>query len=158
MIEKLPGVYEAGMLFPDYKAISETPDFIRRDTGWVADFMASVKHVPFTRIKSLHADITAEDANEGTSSSITVAPDRIEINSDSTSIHNLETPINDGDAANKEYIDNTIASLPSVSLATETTNGLLSADDKKILNGLNPNIEKTISNLNASEFNVINAK
>ena len=102
--------------------------------------------------------ITAEDANEGTYSNITVAPDRIEINSDSTSIHNLETPINDGDAANKEYIDNTIASLPSVSLATETTNGLLSADDKKILNNLNPNIEKTISNLNASEFNVINAK
>ena len=44
------------------RAISETPDFIKRDTGWVADFMASVKHVPFTRIKSLHADITAEDA------------------------------------------------------------------------------------------------
>ena len=42
--------------------------------------------------------------------------------------------------------------------ATETTDGLLSADDKKILNSLNPNIEKTISNLNASEFNVINAK
>lgn len=56
------GMYEAGMLFPDYKAISETPDFIKRGTGWVADFMASVKHVPFARIKSLHADITAEDA------------------------------------------------------------------------------------------------
>ena len=43
-------------------------------------------------------------------------------------------------------------------LATEQNDGLLSADDKKILNNLNPNIEKTISNLNASEFNVINAK
>ena len=43
-------------------------------------------------------------------------------------------------------------------LATETNDGLLSANDKKILNSLNPNIEKTISNLNASEFNVINAK
>ena len=43
-------------------------------------------------------------------------------------------------------------------LATETTDGLLSANDKKILNDLNPNIEKTISNLNASEFSVINAK
>ena len=43
-------------------------------------------------------------------------------------------------------------------LATESTDGLLSADDKKILNDLNPNIEKTISNLNASEFNIINAK
>ena len=43
-------------------------------------------------------------------------------------------------------------------LATENNDGLLSANDKKILNNLNPNIEKTISNLNASEFNVINAK
>ena len=43
-------------------------------------------------------------------------------------------------------------------LATETADGLLSADDKKILNNLNPNIERTISNLNASEFNIINAK
>ena len=56
------GMYEAGMLFPDYKAISETPDFIKRDTSWVADVMASVKHLPFARIKSLHADITAEEA------------------------------------------------------------------------------------------------
>ena len=43
-------------------------------------------------------------------------------------------------------------------LATEQNDGLLSSDDKKILNDLNPNIEKTISNLNASEFNIINAK
>lgn len=56
------GMYEPSMLFPDYKAISETPDWIKRDTGWVADFMSSVKHTPFSRIKSVHADITAEDA------------------------------------------------------------------------------------------------
>ena len=56
------GIYEPSMLFPDYKAISETPDWIKRDTSWVADFMASVKHTPFSRIKSVHADITAEDA------------------------------------------------------------------------------------------------
>ena len=43
-------------------------------------------------------------------------------------------------------------------LATEQNDGLLSSDDKKILNDLNPKKEKTISNLNASEFNVINAK
>ena len=59
-----------------------------------------------------------------------------------------------------EYnIKDTVArNMVSPPLATETTDGLLSADDKKILNDLNPNIEKTISNLNASEFNVINAK
>ena len=42
--------------------------------------------------------------------------------------------------------------------ATETTDGLLSANDKRLLNSLNPNIAKTISNLNASEFGIINAK
>ena len=59
-----------------------------------------------------------------------------------------------------EYnIKDTIArNAVSPPLATETNDGLLSANDKKILNNLNPNIEKTISNLNASEFNVINAK
>lgn len=43
-------------------------------------------------------------------------------------------------------------------LATETTDGLLSANDKQLLNSLNPNIARTISNLNASEFGIINAK
>ena len=59
-----------------------------------------------------------------------------------------------------EYnIKDTVArNMGSPPLATENNDGLLSANDKKILNGLNPNIEKTISNLNASEFNVINAK
>ena len=59
-----------------------------------------------------------------------------------------------------EYnIKDTVArNMVSPPLATETTDGLLSADDKKILNNLNPNIEKTISNLNASEFSIINAK
>ena len=59
-----------------------------------------------------------------------------------------------------EYnIKDTVArSMGSPPLATESTDGLLSADDKKILNDLNPNIEKTISNLNASEFGIINAK
>ena len=59
-----------------------------------------------------------------------------------------------------EYnIKDTIArNMVSPPLATETTDGLLSADDKRLLNSLNPNIAKTISNLNASEFSVINAK
>lgn len=43
-------------------------------------------------------------------------------------------------------------------LATESTNGLLSAEDKRLLNNFNPNIAKTIDNINASEFNIINAK
>ncbi len=56
------GVYEPSMLFPEFRSINNVPDFIKRDTSWVADFMNSVKHTPFSRIKSIHADITAEDA------------------------------------------------------------------------------------------------
>ena len=43
-------------------------------------------------------------------------------------------------------------------LATETTDGLLSASDKRLLNNLNPNIVTTLSNINTSEFQIINAK
>lgn len=56
------GIYDPDFLFPEYKAISEIPSWIKRDTGWVSDFMGACKHTPFSRIKSLHADITAEDA------------------------------------------------------------------------------------------------
>ena len=49
-------------------------------------------------------------------------------------------------------------SASNIPVATSLENGLMSASDKQIIDSLNPNIEKTISNLNASEFNVINAK
>ena len=48
-------------LFPDYKNMNNVPDFIKRDTGWVAQVMGAVHHTPFSRIKSMHADIR-EDA------------------------------------------------------------------------------------------------
>ena len=43
-------------------------------------------------------------------------------------------------------------------LATEQTDGLLSANDKRLLNNLNPNIMTTLSDINSSEFQIINAK
>jgi len=56
------GFNDAGMLFPDYKALNPTPEFIERDTGWVAKVMSAVKHSPFSRIKSTYANITEADA------------------------------------------------------------------------------------------------
>ena len=50
------------MLFPDAKAISESPDFIKRETEWGGTLMRSTKPAPFTRIKSIHANITADEA------------------------------------------------------------------------------------------------
>lgn len=50
------------MLFPDYKNLNNVPEFIKRDTGWVAQVMGAVHHTPFSRIKSMFADIREEEA------------------------------------------------------------------------------------------------
>lgn len=55
------GFNDPDMLFPDYKALDPTPMWIKRDTGWVAEFWGKIHRVPFARVKSLYADIT-EDA------------------------------------------------------------------------------------------------
>ena len=49
-------------LFPDAKNLNTPPEFIQRDIGWVSKVMNSVHHTPFSRIKSLFADITEDDA------------------------------------------------------------------------------------------------
>lgn len=56
------GITDIEYLFPDAKTIANTPDFIKRRTEWVADVLNGVRHTPFSRIKSVHADITADEA------------------------------------------------------------------------------------------------
>lgn len=55
------GVTNIGYLFPDAKSLYNEPDFIKRETGWVYSFLNATRKTPFSRIKSLWADIT-EDA------------------------------------------------------------------------------------------------
>ena len=55
------GIANSDYLFPDATAISNIPDFISRDMAWVAKVMAA-KHLPFSRVKSLHANITMDEA------------------------------------------------------------------------------------------------
>lgn len=50
------------VLFPDAKSVTPTPDFIKRDDGWVNKVINGAKHTPFSRIKSAYADITEDDA------------------------------------------------------------------------------------------------
>ena len=50
------------MLFPEYRNMNNVPEFIKRDTGWVAQVMAGVHHTPFSRIKSMFADIREDEA------------------------------------------------------------------------------------------------
>ena len=56
------GIEHIDYLFPDAKTITNTPEFIKRDTGWVAKVMDGVHHTPFSRVKSIFADITADEA------------------------------------------------------------------------------------------------
>ena len=56
------GIENINILFPDYKNMNVPPEFIKRDTGWVAQVMNGVSHTPFSRIKSVFADITADEA------------------------------------------------------------------------------------------------
>lgn len=56
------GIENIGYLFPDYKATSAVPPFIQREMGWVSQVMSGVKKLPFSRIKTLHADITEDEA------------------------------------------------------------------------------------------------
>lgn len=56
------GIENIDLMFPDARAITNTPEFISRRTEWVAEVIGRTKHSPFSRIKSLVADITAEEA------------------------------------------------------------------------------------------------
>ena len=56
------GIDNIEILFPDAKAVSNTPDWVKRRTEWVDKVLGGSKHTPFTRIKSLSADLTLEQA------------------------------------------------------------------------------------------------
>ena len=56
------GIEDIEVLFPDAKALSETPEFVKRNDDWVAKVLGSVHHSPFARVKTVFADITAAQA------------------------------------------------------------------------------------------------
>ena len=56
------GIDNIETLFHDNKAMTNQPEFYKRDMGWVDTVMNGVHHTPFSRIKSTYADITADEA------------------------------------------------------------------------------------------------
>ena len=56
------GITDIDFLFPDARTLDGTPSFIQRDMGWVSDVMNKTHHTPFSRIKSIFANITEDDA------------------------------------------------------------------------------------------------
>lgn len=56
------GIDDIDFLFPDAKAISNTPEFLSRRMEWVSGVIDGTRHTPFSRLKSIVADITADEA------------------------------------------------------------------------------------------------
>ena len=56
------GIENIEYLFPDAKNLNTPPEFIKNPDDWVKKVMSGVHHTPFSRIKSMFADITEADA------------------------------------------------------------------------------------------------
>ena len=56
------GIKDIETLFPEAKDIYSNPQFIKRDTSWVGPFMAAIHKSPFSKLKAMYADITADEA------------------------------------------------------------------------------------------------
>ena len=56
------GIDQIDWLFPEDRSLQNTPAFIQRDMGWVSKVMNAVNHTPFSRIKTMFADITEDEA------------------------------------------------------------------------------------------------
>ena len=56
------GIDQIDYLFPEAKTLNNPPEFINRNMDWVSTVMNGVHHTPFSRIKSVFANITEDDA------------------------------------------------------------------------------------------------
>jgi len=56
------GIENIDYLFPEAKMVGDKPEFIKRDTGWVDKVLSSVHKTPFSRVKSVLANITEDEA------------------------------------------------------------------------------------------------
>ena len=56
------GIEQMDVLFPDSQNIANEPEMIKRDDTWVTEVLGAVHHTPFSRIKTVMADITADEA------------------------------------------------------------------------------------------------
>ena len=56
------GIEDIETLFPEPKSMNNPPEWVNREMGWVKNVMGAVHHTPFSRIKSMFADLTEDDA------------------------------------------------------------------------------------------------
>ena len=56
------GFNDVTMVLPEYKSLNNPPEWIKRNTDWVPFVIGGATKTPFTRIKSMYADITEDEA------------------------------------------------------------------------------------------------
>jgi HK97 family phage prohead protease len=56
------GITDVDLLFPEATALDAVPEWLKRRTEWVAKLLGDTRKSPFSRIKTMHADITLDDA------------------------------------------------------------------------------------------------
>ena len=56
------GINDIDTLFPDAKMVQDSPEWNKRRTEWVAGVINGTRHNPFSRIKTMSADLTLDEA------------------------------------------------------------------------------------------------
>lgn len=56
------GIEDIDILFPEARTVTPTPDMITRQMGWVTEVLNATKKSPFSRIKSVAANLTEDEA------------------------------------------------------------------------------------------------
>ena len=56
------GMEHINVLFPDAQLVGDRPQVVKREDSWVSNFLNGARHTPFSRVKSVYADLTEDDA------------------------------------------------------------------------------------------------
>jgi hypothetical protein len=56
------GIQDIDTLFPEARALADSPELFSRRTEWVANVLSKVRKSPFARIKTVSADLTVAEA------------------------------------------------------------------------------------------------
>ena len=56
------GITNIAELFPDAKNLTDRPEWVTRRMEWVSGVINGTRHTPFSRIKTMSADLTYEEA------------------------------------------------------------------------------------------------
>lgn len=56
------GITNLDYMFPDYQNVTKEPELIKKEDEWVTEIMNGVSKLPFSKVRYIGADITADEA------------------------------------------------------------------------------------------------